>query len=88
MEGDNSKCSFQVEILEKSVNECQEVDNYLEETKRNLTIAPTAISDPDCFGYLTKLGNQWKSRSRRYCVLKDAALYFYNDSNAANAFGK
>ncbi|KAH1016350.1 hypothetical protein HUJ04_007586 [Dendroctonus ponderosae] len=76
-----------VEVIEKTLSECQAVDEYLEETKRNLTLSPNSISDPDCFGYLIKLGTQWKSWSRRYCVLKDAALYFYQDSNASNAFG-
>ncbi|RZF37004.1 hypothetical protein LSTR_LSTR004692 [Laodelphax striatellus] len=44
---------------------------------------PTRIPQPDCVGTLCTLahhhGKTWK---RRFCVLKDACLYFYNDINA------
>lgn len=76
-----------VEVLNHAAEESQMTDTLLEQTRRNLTLPPNAISKPDCFGYLVKLGNQWKSWSRRYCVLKDACLYFYQDVNAKNAFG-
>lgn len=76
-----------VDVIEKSISNSKIVDELLEETKRNLTLAPSAVNEPDCFGYLIKLGTQWKSWSRRYCVLKDACLYFYQDANATSAFG-
>ncbi|KAL3272794.1 hypothetical protein HHI36_014254 [Cryptolaemus montrouzieri] len=83
----NQAQSRWLEVLSKAIADSQLVDEFLEETKRNLVLAPCAISNPDCFGYLVKLGNQWKSWSRRYCVLKDACLYFYSDANSKNAFG-
>ncbi|CAH1984285.1 unnamed protein product [Acanthoscelides obtectus] len=76
-----------IDVICKAVNESQIVDDFLEQTKRNLLLPPNAIHQSDCFGYLVKLGNQWKSASRRYCVLKDACLYFYHDANAKSAFG-
>ncbi|KAL1497002.1 hypothetical protein ABEB36_008034 [Hypothenemus hampei] len=76
-----------IETINKSMNEYNISDDYLEETKRNLTLSPSSINDPECLGYLIKLGTQWKSWNRRFCVLKNAALYFYHDSNATNAFG-
>ncbi|XP_017781519.1 PREDICTED: glutamate receptor-interacting protein 2-like [Nicrophorus vespilloides] len=76
-----------LEVLLHAAAESQLADAWLEQTRRNLTIPPNSIRRPDCFGYLVKLGTQWKSWSKRYCVLKDACLYFYPDANAKNAFG-
>ncbi|XP_060522574.1 uncharacterized protein LOC132699725 isoform X3 [Cylas formicarius] len=76
-----------VEVILKAISDSQIVDEFIEETKRNLTLPPSAMNQTDCFGYLIKLGNQWKSWSRRYCVLKDACMFFYVDANAKNAFG-
>jgi len=56
-------------------------------------MAACAIVRPDCFGYLNKQQEHARKTSsptgwsRRYCVLKDAALYFYDDANAEKAFG-
>lgn len=76
-----------LDVLNRAAEESQTTDTILEQTRRNLTLPPNSIVKPDCFGYLVKLGNQWKSWSRRYCVLKDACLYFYQDINAKSAFG-
>lgn len=54
---------------------------------------PSQIQRPDCFGYLSKQQERARKSSsptgwsRRYCVLKDAALYFYDDVDAERAFG-
>lgn len=75
------------DVLSQASEKYQVIDAWLEQTSKNLTCAPNALQKPDCFGYLVKLGNQWKSWNRRYCVLKDACLYFYQDLNSKNAFG-
>ncbi|XP_056629965.1 uncharacterized protein LOC130440701 isoform X2 [Diorhabda sublineata] len=85
-----SRCTQEkwVEEMNKlMIDNKQLLDGYLERTKSNLSLPPGAIKDPECFGYLVKLGTQWKSWSRRYCILKEACLYFYQDANAKNAFG-
>ncbi|XP_031355100.1 uncharacterized protein LOC116179448 [Photinus pyralis] len=76
-----------IEVLSHAVEKSQMTDLWLEQTRKNLHLACNAIQKPDCFGYLVKLGNQWKSWSKRYCVLKDACLYFYQDLTSKSAFG-
>ncbi|XP_066588399.1 uncharacterized protein [Prorops nasuta] len=80
-------------IIREAVERNNQVDTWLDASLRMREIPASAIQRPDCFGYLSK--QQEHSRktssptgwSRRYCVLKDAALYFYDDANAEKAFG-
>ncbi|XP_032595376.1 uncharacterized protein LOC6566876 isoform X2 [Drosophila grimshawi] len=62
-------------------------NQWLDKSARCLYQSPASIVRPDCFGYLLKLGSRWCGWSKRYCVLKDACLYFYQDANSKSAFG-
>ncbi|KAH8271738.1 hypothetical protein KR044_003402, partial [Drosophila immigrans] len=71
-------------LLRQAANQ----DNqWLDKSARCLYQSPGSILRPDCFGYLLKLGSRWCGWSKRYCVLKDACLYFYQDANSKSAFG-
>ncbi|XP_012539017.1 uncharacterized protein LOC105838197 isoform X2 [Monomorium pharaonis] len=82
-----------ITIIREAVERNNQVDTWLDSSLRMRDMAAWAIQRPDCFGYLHK--QQEHSRktssptgwSKRYCVLKDAALYFYDDANAEKAFG-
>jgi PH domain/PDZ domain len=63
-------------------------DPWLAMSTQSLKLPPSSIIRPDCTGYLMKLGIRWRSWTKRYCVLKDASLYFYSESNSKNAIGK
>ncbi|XP_075238663.1 uncharacterized protein LOC142334481 isoform X3 [Lycorma delicatula] len=61
-------------------------EDWLDEA--NLKVSPTKIQQPDCAGTLCTLthhkGKTWR---KRFCVLKDACLYFYTDIDAESAVG-
>lgn len=56
-------------------------------SSRRIQQSPASIASPDCFGFLHKLGARWHQWKRRYCVLKDACLYLYHDTDATQAIG-
>ncbi|XP_063244260.1 uncharacterized protein LOC134543280 [Bacillus rossius redtenbacheri] len=76
-----------VAVISHSVERNSQMDEWLDISKRNLKLSPSCIQQPDCFGYLMRLGVKWKTWRRRYCILKDACLYIYQDSAAESAQG-
>ncbi|XP_015598809.2 uncharacterized protein LOC107269459 isoform X2 [Cephus cinctus] len=78
-------------IISEAVEKNEQGDTWLDTSLRMQQMPACAIQRPDCFGYLSKQQDHGRkstgSWSRRYCVLKDAALYFYDDANAERAFG-
>lgn len=75
-------------VLSHAAERTRQADTWLEQTRKNLSMSPSTLHKPDCFGYLNKLGSKWKTWSRRYCVLKDACMFFYQDANSKCSYGK
>ena len=65
-----------------------QTNTWLDISSHNVGLSALSIKQPDCHGYLTKMGNKRKNWKRRYCVLKDACLYYYLDVNSTTAQGK
>ncbi|KAG8035588.1 hypothetical protein G9C98_001016 [Cotesia typhae] len=82
-----------ITVIKEAVERNNQADTWLDASVRMQQLPACSIQRPDCFGYLSKQQDRAKKTSsptgwsRRYCVLKDAALYFYDDANAEKAFG-
>jgi hypothetical protein len=62
-------------------------DTWLDVSSHNVGLPALSIKNPDCHGFLTKMGNRRRNWKRRYCVLKDACLYYYLDVYSSTAQG-
>ncbi|ESO85986.1 hypothetical protein LOTGIDRAFT_129768, partial [Lottia gigantea] len=62
-------------------------DSWLEVSSHNVGLPALEIRKPECTGCLTKLGQQHKTWQKRYCVLKDACIYYYKSMNSFSAKG-
>ncbi|XP_022083381.1 LOW QUALITY PROTEIN: uncharacterized protein LOC110975307 [Acanthaster planci] len=75
----------------KSITEAAKTQNtsdiWLDISTHNVGLPALSIRNPDCHGFLNKLGAIRKSWKRRFCVLKDACLYYYKDMDAHHALG-
>ncbi|XP_042216427.1 uncharacterized protein LOC121862321 isoform X2 [Homarus americanus] len=75
------------QVITQAAAEAAQRDELMEISSRRVQQAPASITSPDCFGFLHKLGARWHQWKRRYCVLKDACLYLYHDTDATQAIG-
>lgn len=62
-------------------------DVWLDISTHNVGLPALSIKSPDCRGFLIKQGNVHKSWKKRYCVLKDACMYYYTDMKQPQALG-
>lgn len=60
---------------------------WLDISSHNVGVAALSIRDPECYGYLSKVGNHYRTWRRRYCVLKYACLYYYREPSSSTAKG-
>lgn len=62
-------------------------DAWMDVTASNVGLPALDIKKPDCFGYLSKCGRTVRTWRKRYCVLKDACIYYYKNINSSSAQG-
>ncbi|XP_033640520.1 uncharacterized protein LOC117300807 isoform X1 [Asterias rubens] len=62
-------------------------DIWIDISTHNVGLPALSIKNPDCQGFLNKMGAVRKSWKKRFCVLKDACLYYYKDMDAQHALG-
>jgi hypothetical protein len=74
-----------IKVLNHTAEKC---DPWLETSTKYSDLSPSSIPKMDCAGYLMKLTPRLRSWIKRYCVLKDACLYFYQEPSSKSAIGK
>lgn len=62
-------------------------DTWLDISSHNVGLPALSIKNPECHGFLTKIGNRKKNWRKRYCVVKSACLYYYKDQTSSTAKG-
>ncbi|PVD32691.1 hypothetical protein C0Q70_08136 [Pomacea canaliculata] len=62
-------------------------ESFLSVSSHNVGLPALEVRRPECSGYLQKVGNRHKTWRRRYCILKDACLYYYKSMNSLSALG-
>lgn len=62
-------------------------DSWMDITAQNVGLPALSIRNPDCSGYLLKMGRATRRWRKRYCVLKDACIYYYRNANSKEADG-
>ncbi|XP_070533256.1 uncharacterized protein [Ptychodera flava] len=73
--------------LTEATNPQNKGDPWLDISTHNVGLPALSISQPDCHGYLFKMGGRRRNWRRRYCVLKDACFYYYVDEMSPRAQG-
>lgn len=63
------------------------MDSWLDVTANNVDLPALSIRNPDCSGYLQKMGRATIRWRKHYCVLKDACIYYYKSSSSKEAEG-
>ncbi|PIK58152.1 hypothetical protein BSL78_04952 [Apostichopus japonicus] len=82
-----SEMSSWAKAITEAAQKKTNADVWLDISTHNVGLPAYSIKNPDCRGVLTKQGNAHKNWKKRYCVLKDACLYYYKDVKQPQALG-
>ncbi|CAL1540441.1 unnamed protein product [Lymnaea stagnalis] len=74
-------------LTEAAARSKKRKESFLSVSSHNVSLPALDIRRPECTGFLGKLSPSHRHWRRRYCVLKDACVYYYKDTNSLNALG-
>ncbi|XP_059142269.1 uncharacterized protein LOC131929905 [Physella acuta] len=74
-------------LTEAAVRSKKRKESFLSVSSHNVSLPALDIRKSECTGFLNKLSPNHSHWRRRYCVLKDACVYYYKDVNSQNALG-
>ena len=63
-------------------------ESFVSVSSHNVGLPALEVRNPNCTGYLLKVGHRHRTWHRRYCVLKDACLYYYKNMHSLSALGQ
>ncbi|XP_005108079.1 uncharacterized protein LOC101860689 [Aplysia californica] len=74
-------------LTEAAARSKKRKESFLSVSSHNVSLPALDVRRPECSGSLGKLSPSRRSWRRRYCVLKDACVYYYKDMNSLSALG-
>ncbi|XP_023931803.1 uncharacterized protein LOC106176737 [Lingula anatina] len=75
------------DALNQAAQTSNKMDTWIDVSSQNVDLPALSIKNPDCHGYLHKLGTNRHKWQKRYFVLKDACMYYYTDVASNTAKG-
>ncbi|RUS87758.1 hypothetical protein EGW08_004504, partial [Elysia chlorotica] len=74
-------------LTEAAARSKRRKESFLSVSSHNVGLPALDIRRPECTGNLMKMKPSSRSWCKRYCVLKDACMYYYKDVNSYRALG-
>ncbi|XP_055872350.1 uncharacterized protein LOC106073904 [Biomphalaria glabrata] len=74
-------------LTEAAARSKKRKESFLSVSSHNVSLPALDIRRPECTGFLGKLSPSRRHWRKRYCILKDACVYYYKDVNSLSALG-
>ncbi|BFZ21225.1 hypothetical protein BsWGS_24264 [Bradybaena similaris] len=74
-------------LTEAAARSKKRKESFLSVSSHNVGLPALHIMKPECAGFLGKLSPSKRTWRRRYCILKDACVYYYKDKTSVSALG-
>ena len=76
-----------VSMNEASMTSKKRKDSWMDVTSHNVGLPALEVRNSECSGNLLKCGRTTKTWQKRYCILKDACIYYYKNMYSPRAQG-